>query len=72
MGSMFVLYLHSILHKFPGKISKGKPVIISATGKESCPVKMLLDYLKLTSTVDTSNEFIFRNILWCKKEEKYQ
>jgi len=35
-----------------GKVT---PVIISATWKESCPVKMLLDYLKLASIVDTSN-----------------
>ena len=51
---------------------KGKPVIISATGKESCPVKMLIDYLQLAGIVDGSNEFIFRNIFWCKKKGKYQ
>jgi len=43
-------------------ITKSKTDQYGATGKESCPVKMLIDYLKLAGIVDSSNEFIFRNM----------
>ena len=48
--------------------AQGQPVIISATGTESCPVKRLINYLKLAGIVDGSNEFIFRNIFGAIKK----
>lgn len=51
---------------------EGTEVLIARTHKNTCPVNMLLKYLKLSEISSESSEFIFRSISFYKKSNTYK
>lgn len=51
---------------------EGKEVIISRTGLITCPVAILDRYLKIADISDTSSEYIFRSVYYCKSSGRYK
>ena len=51
---------------------EGREVVISRTGLETCPVDMLDRYLQLANISETSQEFIFRSLSYCKSKDCYK
>lgn len=51
---------------------EGSTVVISRTPNDTCPVAMLEKYLRKANIMPSSEEFIFRSILYCKKSKSYQ
>ena len=52
---------------------EGSWVVVSATGKPTCPVNMLSKFLSSAGIVDfSSNEFVFRQISFCKSLKSYK
>ena len=52
-------------------LREGNQVVIAKTGNPTCPVRILEKYL-LHSDIDAlSSEFIFRQIVFCKSQNKY-
>ncbi|XP_071093338.1 integrase/recombinase xerD homolog [Haliotis cracherodii] len=49
----------------------GRHVLIAATGSDLCPVNMLNRYLIAGNVAETSNEYIFRQLSFCKSVQKY-
>jgi len=50
---------------------KGQSVIVSRTGKITCPVKALENYLFLAEIPDLSDCYLFRKVAFCKKSNKH-
>lgn len=51
---------------------EGSTVVISRTPNDTCPVAMLERYLRKANIMPSSEEFIFRSILYCKKSKSYK
>lgn len=53
---------------------EGSTVVISRTPNDTCPVAtcMLEKYLRKANIMPSSEEFIFRSILYCKKSKSYK
>lgn len=51
---------------------EGTNVLISRTYKSTCPVSMLEKYLCLSKIQQTSTEFIFRSLSFCKKSTVFK
>lgn len=54
----------SIAHSKTDQYYKGQTVIISRTGKATCPVAALETYLKLVKFTSSTKAFLFRNIFF--------
>lgn len=52
--------------------TKGDHVCISCTNSSTCPVVMLQRYLLLSGILGNSDEFIFRQLSYCKKSNIYK
>jgi hypothetical protein len=50
---------------------EGNSVAISRTPEITCPVRMVARYLQLANIADSSQEFLFRPISFCKKKSTY-
>lgn len=51
---------------------EGSTVVISRTPNDTCPVAMLERYLRKANIMPSSEEFIFRSLLYCKKSKSYK
>lgn len=51
---------------------QGSSLCISRTNSSSCPVSMLLRYLLLSDIDEKSEDFIFRQVTFCKKNKSYK
>ncbi|KAK3083764.1 hypothetical protein FSP39_002804, partial [Pinctada imbricata] len=54
------------------KYNEGSDVFIAKTGNKTCPVAMLIRYLKLANIESSSSEYLFRQITFMKKTHSYQ
>jgi integrase len=52
--------------------SKGNYVYISRTFSPNCPVNLLERYLRMSGIEEHSNEYIFRQLSYCKKSDTYK
>lgn len=51
---------------------QGSSLCISKTNSSTCPVSMLLRYLLLSDIDERSEDFIFRQVTFCKKNNSYK
>jgi len=54
------------------KYRDGTHVIIAKTNNNTCPVKMLYEYISCANIDLSDNKFIFRQISYCKKSDTYK
>ncbi|XP_067676133.1 integrase/recombinase xerD homolog [Haliotis asinina] len=50
----------------------GRTVLISVTSSPTCPVTMLKRYLEAADLVESSEDYIFRQLCYCKRKSKYK
>lgn len=50
---------------------RGARVVIARTGRETCPVNLVEQYLQLTGIRSDSNEFLFRKLSFCKSTGRH-
>lgn len=53
------------------QLSKGNNVIVARTGNATCPVIALQKYIALAGITNTSDEFMFRKVDFCKRDNSY-
>ena len=59
-----------MLHVYQGRLRQGDGVLIAEGEGETCPVKILKEYLNMFDIDPLSNEFIFRQLMKTKKSHK--
>lgn len=69
----FNLYVSIFIEKSKtDKYRQGNYVIIAKTNTPTCPVAMLLDYINCAKIEMSDDNFIFRQITYCKKSSSYK